>query len=91
VFAPVVTTSYTLLLDIDYNLHESNSTFFNVLDDNRTEYVLALFKTVVKPMKQGREAPKGKMFTLGGTSCIFRKAITPFARYEISSRVLCWD
>jgi hypothetical protein len=90
-FAPVVTTSYTPLLDIDYNLHKSNSTFFNDLDDNRTELMLALFKNVVKPVKDGKETLKGKMFVLGGTSCIFKKAITPLARYEISSRVLCWD
>jgi hypothetical protein len=51
--------------------------------------MLALFKNVMKPTEQGGKALKGKMFTLGGTSCIFRKAVAPFARYEISSRVLC--
>ncbi|KAF2106762.1 hypothetical protein BDV96DRAFT_654326 [Lophiotrema nucula] len=90
-FAPVVTSSYAPLLDIDYNLHKSNSTFFNDLDDNRTELMLALFKNVVKPQKHGKDDLKPKMFNLGGTSCIFKKAIPPFARYEISSRVLCWD
>jgi hypothetical protein len=86
-----VTSSYTPLLDIDYNLHKSNSTFFNDLDDNRTELMLALFKDVVKPQRHGNETLKPKMFNLGGTSCIFKKAIAPFARYEISSRILCWD
>ncbi|OAL02656.1 hypothetical protein IQ06DRAFT_315046 [Phaeosphaeriaceae sp. SRC1lsM3a] len=90
-FAPVVTSSYTPLLDIDYNLHKSNSTFFNDLDDNRTELLLALFKDVVKPQKHGEGGIKPKMFNLGGTSCIFKKAIAPFSKYEISSRVLCWD
>lgn len=90
-FAPVVTSSYTPLLDIDYNLHKSNSTFFNDLDDNRTELMLALFKDVVKPVKRGKDTLKPKMFNLGGTSCIFKKAIAPFSRYEISSRILCWD
>ncbi|KAF2474315.1 uncharacterized protein BDR25DRAFT_385792 [Lindgomyces ingoldianus] len=90
-FAPVVTSSYTPLLDIDYNLHKSNSTFFNDLDDNRTELMLALFKDVVQPLARGKETLKPKMFNLGGTSCIFKKAIPPFAHYEISSRVLCWD
>ncbi|KAF2008829.1 hypothetical protein BU24DRAFT_415567 [Aaosphaeria arxii CBS 175.79] len=90
-FAPVVTSSYTPLLDIDYNVHKSNSTFFTDLDENRTELMLALFKDVVRPLKTGKDAPKPKMFNMGGTSCIFKKAIAPFARYEISSRVLCWD
>ncbi|KAF2028405.1 hypothetical protein EK21DRAFT_113900 [Setomelanomma holmii] len=90
-FAPVVTSSYTPLLDIDYNLHKSNSTFFSDLDDNRTELMLALFKDVVKPIPRGDATTKPKMFNLGGTSCIFKKAVAPFAKYEISSRVLCWD
>jgi hypothetical protein len=91
IFAPVVTSSYTPLLDIDYNLHKSNSTFFVDLDDNRTELMLALFKDAVKPLKTGKNTPKPRMFNLGGTSCMYRKAIPPFAKYEISSRVLCWD
>jgi hypothetical protein len=90
-FAPVVTSSYTPLLDIDYNLHKSNSTFFVDLDDNRTELMLALFKNAVKPLKEGKSTPKARMFNLGGTSCMYRKAIAPFAKYEISSRILCWD
>lgn len=90
-FAPVVTSSYTPLLDIDYNLHKSNSTFFIDLDDNRTELMLALFKDVVRPLKRGKDNLKPKIFSLGGTSCTFKKAIAPFTRYEISSRILCWD
>jgi hypothetical protein len=53
--------------------------------------MLALFKDVVKPRKRGKATLKPKMFNLGGTSCIFKKAIPPFARFEVSSRVLCWD
>lgn len=53
--------------------------------------MLALFKDVVKPIRRGKATLKPKMFNLGGTSCIFKKAIAPLARYEISSRVLCWD
>ncbi|KAF2500054.1 hypothetical protein BU16DRAFT_578081 [Lophium mytilinum] len=90
-FLPVLTSSYTPLLDVDYNLHKSNSTFFNDLDDNRTELMLALFKNVMAPQKQGKSTLKPKTINLGGTACIFKKPIAPFARYEISSRVLCWD
>jgi hypothetical protein len=72
-------------------MHKSNSTFFNDLDDNRTELLLALFKDVVKPEKHGKDSLQPRMFNLGGTSCIFKKAIAPFSKYEISSRVLCWD
>jgi hypothetical protein len=72
-------------------LHKSNSTFFNDLDDNRTELLLALFKQVVRPQNQGQTILKPKMFNLGGTSCMFKKAIAPLAKYDISSRILCWD
>ncbi|KAL5119063.1 hypothetical protein ACEQ8H_002987 [Pleosporales sp. CAS-2024a] len=90
-FAPVVTASYTPLLDIDYNLHKSNSTFFSDLDDNRTELLIALFKDVVTPQPSGKATVPAKMFHLGGTSCIFKKSIAPFSQFEISSRILCWD
>ncbi|KAH7087701.1 hypothetical protein FB567DRAFT_560440 [Paraphoma chrysanthemicola] len=85
-FAPVVTSSYTPLLDIDYNLHKSNSTFFNDLYNNRTELMLALFKDVVKPGSQGKATIRAKMFNIGRTSCTFKKPIALFAKYEISSR-----
>jgi len=91
VFLPVITSSYTPLLDIDYNMHKSNSTFFSDLDDNRTELMLALFKNVMAPKKSGNGGIKQKTINLGATSCTFKKPIPPFARYEISSRVLCWD
>lgn len=87
----MITSSYTPLLDIDYNLHKSNSTFFSDLDDNRTELMLALFKDVLSPSKRGENTLTQKTINLGGTSCTFKKPIPPFARYEISSRILCWD
>jgi hypothetical protein len=52
---------------------------------------LALFKDVVRPRKSGGDDSKPKMFNLSGTACIFKKAIPPFAKYEISSRILCSD
>jgi hypothetical protein len=88
VFLPVITSSYTPLLDIDYNVHKSNSTFFVDLDGNRTELMLALFKDVLSPRGRGKKA---KTMNLGGTSCTFKKAIPTFGCYEVSSRVLCWD
>lgn len=91
IFLPVITSSYTPLLDIDYNLHKSNSTFFSDLDDNRTELMLVLFKDVLSPQKCGKNTLTQKTINLGGTSCTFKKPIPPFARYEISSRILCWD
>jgi hypothetical protein len=53
--------------------------------------MLALFKNVVKPISLGKRTLQPKMFNLGGTSSIFKKAISPFSKYEVSSRILCWD
>jgi hypothetical protein len=76
----VVTSSHAPPLDIDYNLYKSNTTFFNDLDDNRTGLLLALFKDVAGLRKRGGDGRKPKIFSLGGTSCIFKKAIAPFAK-----------
>jgi hypothetical protein len=83
-----VITPYTPLLDIDYNLHKSNSAFISDLVDNRTELMLVLFKDVLSPYKCGKNTLTQKAINLGGTSCTFKKPIPPFARYEISSRIL---
>jgi hypothetical protein len=50
-----------------------------------------LFKNAVKLLKEEKNTPKARMFNLNGTSCMYRKAIAPFARYGISSQILCWD
>jgi hypothetical protein len=91
-FAYLVTTSGTPAIECDYNLHKSNSTFFSDLDINRTQLIIALFKTVLSPslMDRGRrKKPLG--IALGGVSCIFRREIQPFQSYEVWSRVLAWD
>jgi hypothetical protein len=50
--------------------------------------MLALFKAVMAPRTPNT---KPKTINLGAASCVFKKPIPPFARYEVSSRVLCWD
>ncbi|KAL1964505.1 hypothetical protein VTN77DRAFT_6931 [Rasamsonia byssochlamydoides] len=91
-FAFFVTTSGTPAIDCDYNLHKSNSTFFSDLDINRTQLLIALFKTVLSPSHVDRSRRKNPLrVALGGASCIFRREIKPFQRYELWSRVLAWD
>ncbi|KAF2472675.1 uncharacterized protein BDR25DRAFT_341579 [Lindgomyces ingoldianus] len=89
-FAPHTCTSHTPLLEIDYNLHKSNSTYFSDLDISRSRLLLSLFRAGLARLTQDQpNAPC--TIALGGAACNFHKAIPPLGRYRMVSRVLCWD
>ncbi|MCJ1463382.1 hypothetical protein MMC07_001989 [Pseudocyphellaria aurata] len=99
-FQPIVTSSRAPVLECDYNLHKSNSTFFADLDVTRIHLLARLFgKGITKlrktpSMVSGPDGvpAKGKlMIILGGTHCSFRREIKPLQAYEMWSRVLAWD
>lgn len=86
-FRPMITTSYSPLLECDYNMHKSNSTYFTDMDISRVHLILALFKDVLALGRTG-----GKLsLSLGATSCTFKREIKPYEEYETWSRVLSWD
>jgi hypothetical protein len=87
-FSYLVTASSNPPIECDYNLHKSNSTFFSDLDINRTELLCALLKDVLRPVGKN---DKPLIFALGGTSCVFKREVKPFQRFEIWSRILTWD
>lgn len=94
IFAPVSIYSRAPLLETDYNLHKSNSTFFTDLDVSRT----ALATKLLQPgMREGaakleKEGYKGRVNAiLGSVHCSYHKEIYPYEKYEIRSRVLGWD
>ncbi|RDW58712.1 hypothetical protein BP6252_13188 [Coleophoma cylindrospora] len=94
IFQPIVTSSYSPLLECDYNLHKSNSTYFTDLDVNHTHLLSNLFKELLSPSpKEGTRGIEGKLLTvaLGGVACTFTKDIKPYEKYEVWTRVLCWD
>jgi hypothetical protein len=43
-FQPLITRTHTLLLEIDYYMHKSNSTYYSDLDVSRTHLLLALLQ-----------------------------------------------
>jgi hypothetical protein len=88
-FAPHISTSHTPLLEIDYNLHKSNSTYFSDLDISRSRLLLSLFRTALSDLTHDHNAPCN--IVLGGAACNFRRAIPPLGRYRMVSCVLCWD
>lgn len=106
VFVPCTITSRTPLLETDYNMHKSNSTYFSDLDVSRTALVTRLYSPgvglvskeldqefLVASRKEGKKPPKRLpvMVVLGSVYCSFKREIKPFELYEISSRVIAWD
>ncbi|KAJ5574938.1 hypothetical protein N7450_008837 [Penicillium hetheringtonii] len=106
VFVPVRVTSRTPLLETDYNMHKSNSTYFTDLDVSRTALVSRLYSPGVglvskeldkeflaTAQKEGKRAPKKKpvIIVLGSVYCSFKREIKPFELYEMHSKVISWD
>ncbi|TDZ72017.1 Efflux pump apf11 [Colletotrichum trifolii] len=90
VFKPVVTPSRVALLETDYNLHKSNSTYFSDLDVARTDLLAALRAQAIGGGLY-KEYKNGVMVLLAGTSCTFKKEIKPGVAFDMHSRILAWD
>lgn len=85
-------------MEIDFNLHKTNSSYFADMDIARGHLVCTLFSEAIAYMRGGTEAwasfsSKKPMFglALGATSCSFKKEIKPYEEYEMWSKILSWD
>jgi hypothetical protein len=91
---------------MDYNMHKSNSTYFSDMDISRTHLFTAIIrngikknsrlygakKTAVAGAVGATEGSRGKhLIALGGVSCLFKREILPYTKYEMWTRVLSWD
>ncbi|KAL2121368.1 hypothetical protein VTJ04DRAFT_5395 [Mycothermus thermophilus] len=76
-----VTSSRTVLFDLDVNMHKSNSTFFADADSNRAELL-------TKTLSKGLAAA---MPLLAAVQCTFKRELRAFQAYQVSSRILAWD
>lgn len=93
-FRPLITTTQCSILEIDYVMHKSNSTYFTDLDISRVHLLLALFKNGIAKLQKDQHATGKKkrvVPVLGSVSMSFRRAIPPLGKYDIVTRVLCWD
>ncbi|OKL55784.1 hypothetical protein UA08_08876 [Talaromyces atroroseus] len=107
VFAAATVTSYTSLLETDYNLHKSNSTYFADMDISRTACVTPLYtpgagivskeldeEIAAAAVAEGKPRPKKTLpmyIALGGTYCTFKREIKPLERFQLKSHVAAWD
>ncbi|KAL8423794.1 hypothetical protein RB596_003854 [Gaeumannomyces avenae] len=97
-----ITRTHAPLLETDYNFHKSNSTYFSDLDVSRSHLLMHLFAQgmervtknaaykVVKD-KEGNLIKGGFGIGLGSVFCSFKREIAPYSKYEMWSRVLCFD
>ncbi|OAQ61659.1 capsule polysaccharide biosynthesis protein [Pochonia chlamydosporia 170] len=102
-FKPMVSETRAPLLEIDYNLHKSNSTYFTDLDIARTHLVSYLTRPAMRSLtyntttglvldpKTGKPARGAMGIMLGSVSCSFKKEIRAYRSYELWSKVLAWD
>ncbi|KAL2678523.1 hypothetical protein Neosp_009270 [[Neocosmospora] mangrovei] len=102
-FKPMISTTYTSIFEIDYNLHKSNSSFFTDFDVSRSQLVSYLLRPAMTNLAHNTssrfildprsgEPMKGALgVVLGSVQCSFHKEIGLYKRYELWSRVLCWD
>lgn len=94
VFLPYITTTYTPLLEADYNLHKSNSTYFTDLDASRSHLLSHLFcrGILIVDQELAADGKQGMMAAIiGSVTTSFKKEIRIFQQYEVWSRILTWD
>ena len=96
----MITSSYNSILDCDYNLHKSNSTYFADLDVARAHTLGCIIRTGLSRLNGGdeeglssatKEAKGRYSAALGAVSCFFQRQIEPLQSFEIYTRVLSWD
>ncbi|RMJ23455.1 hypothetical protein PHISP_05681 [Aspergillus sp. HF37] len=101
VFVPYGITTRTPILETDYNLHKSNSTYFTDLDVARTALVSRLYSPGVgivsreldAEFRDGSKVHPGKAISivLGSVFCSFKREVKPFEPFEIQSKLIAWD
>ncbi|KAK8015926.1 thioesterase atnL [Apiospora marii] len=78
-----ISFSSAILLDLDINMHKSNSTFFADADVSRAALLTSLFSDALA-------ARGGALFVLAGAQCKFLREIKPLQRYAVASQILTW-
>nr|WP_295739332.1 acyl-CoA thioesterase [uncultured Acidocella sp.] len=71
-------------LDLDLNLHLTNSRYLALMDLGRTDLILRA--GVWRAMRAQRLG-----VVLGGSALRFRRPLAPFARFALETRLLGWD
>lgn len=102
-FQPTMTATRSPLMECDYNLHKSNSTYFSDMDISRAHLYAAILRNGIRKeyrlseqykaqfMPKSPEARGATITALGGVSCFFKREIPPYVKFEMWTRLLTWD
>lgn len=71
-------------LDLDWNLHLTNSRYLSLMDLGRVDQILRT--GLWRRMRRG-----GFGVVLGGAAMRFRRPLAPFERFSLTTRLLGWD
>ncbi|MFC4237524.1 thioesterase family protein [Thalassospira xianhensis] len=71
-------------LDLDINVHMTNSRYFALMDLGRTELILR--NGIARQMFKRKWQP-----VVSGSTMRFKRAIKPFQRFGLETRALYWD
>lgn len=70
--------------DIDFNFHLNNSRYLIFMDYGRIRLMAAT--GILDPALRERWRP-----LVGSVSITYRRSLALFARFELTTRILCWD
>jgi acyl-CoA thioesterase FadM len=70
--------------DIDFNFHLNNSRYLLAMDYGRIHLLAAM--GILEPALRQRWMP-----LVGSVSITYRRSLALFARFELTTRMLCWD
>ncbi|KAI9927086.1 hypothetical protein ASPWEDRAFT_177546 [Aspergillus wentii DTO 134E9] len=91
---PVSIFSRAPIMEIDFNMHKSNSTYFSDLDVSRTALISSVVVKGAALLEKRLEAQgkKGFLgFILGSVYTNFKREIPAYAKYEVKSHIASYD
>jgi len=71
-------------LDLDPNMHMTNTRYYSLFDLGRVEHLVCT--NLLPAMTKRKCGP-----AIGGTALRWRKSLKLFQKYEVVSRLACWD
>lgn len=94
IFEPTRITTVTTMLEMDFNMHKSNSTYFTDMDISRANLMTRTFCKFYNEFSDP-DLPKLKrhqfIYTpLGSVGVVFKREIVAYVPYVVESRVIGW-
>lgn len=95
-FQPLITTSHVPLMEIDFMMHKTNSSYFADIDVARAHFLSTLFSNGIEHFRGGTGAfaPFDRPIfscALGSVTCSFKRELKAYESYELWTRILSWD